>query len=43
MISIKLIPKTMLPPGICKTSDSKSKNNDPGTMETQLNMGQITP
>ena len=41
-ISIKLILKTLRPLGICGTSDSKSENNDAGTMETQLKMGQRT-
>ena len=41
-ISIKLILKTLRPLGIFGTSDSKSENNDAGTMETQLKMGQRT-
>ena len=41
-ISTKLILKAIRPLGICQTSDSKSKNNDAGTMETQPNMGQRT-
>ena len=40
--SIKLILKTLRPLGICGTSDSKSENNDAGTMETQLKMGPRT-
>ena len=35
-ISINLILKTLRPLGICGTSDSKSENNDAGTMETPL-------
>ena len=39
---MKLILKAIRPVGICGTSDSKSENNDAGTMETQPNMGQRT-
>lgn len=39
-ISMKLILKAIRPLGICGTSDSKSENNDAGTMKAQPNMGQ---